>query len=82
MMNNISYGTFLFFGCSLVFGSLVVMLFMPETKGLCLEEMDILFAIDGLAHNKRAKADEIIGEMRTTEAVVGQVAGKGDSDQV
>jgi hypothetical protein len=82
MMNNITYGTFLFFGCSLVVAMLVVILFMPETKGLSLEEMDILFSVSGLAYNKRAKADEVIGQMRAAEAVVGQVAGKGDSDQV
>ena len=64
MMTNITYGTFLFFGSSLVFGILFVYLLMPETKGMSLEEMDILFNIPGPANRKRAKADEMIEEMR------------------
>ena len=71
MITDITYGTFFFFGCSLVIGIAAVVLFMPETKGLSLEEMDILFNISGLAYGKRAKADDIINEMRAAENLVG-----------
>jgi hypothetical protein len=71
MITNITYGTFLFLGSSLVVGILTVILFLPETKGLSLEEMDILFSIKGLAHQQRKKADAIIQDMRSTENLVG-----------
>ena len=52
-------------------GILTVILFMPDTKGLSLEEMDILFTIKGLAHGQRKKADAIIQDMRSAENLVG-----------
>ncbi|OTB01160.1 hypothetical protein M426DRAFT_64584 [Hypoxylon sp. CI-4A] len=70
MMTNITYGTFLFFGCFLVVGMLVVFFLMPETKGLSLEDMDILFSIEGSAVTQRRKADEIIATQRAAENVV------------
>jgi hypothetical protein len=82
MMINIKYGTFLFFGCSLVVGIFVVFFLMPETKGLALEEMDILFNIEGLAYNKRRKADEIIAAQRNAEGVVGGDKDKDTPDYV
>ncbi|KAL2068306.1 hypothetical protein VTL71DRAFT_16404 [Oculimacula yallundae] len=69
MMNNIKYGTFIFFGSSIVVGMTFVTLFMPETKGLSLEDMDIMFNIAGLAHGKRAKTDAIIAERRVADDV-------------
>jgi sugar porter (SP) family MFS transporter len=67
MMNNIKYGTFIFFGSSLVVGITFVILFMPETKGLALEDMDIMFNMAGLAHGKRAKTDAVISERRIAD---------------
>ncbi|EKD18019.1 uncharacterized protein L3040_004558 [Drepanopeziza brunnea f. sp. 'multigermtubi'] len=69
MMSDIKWGTFIFFGASLAVGITVAILFMPETKGLSLEEMDVMFNISGLAPRKRAKADEIIRERRLAEGV-------------
>lgn len=69
-MTNITYGTFFLFGTSIIIGIVVVLLFMPETMGLSLEEMDILFKVSGFAYNQRAKADDIIKEMREAEQLV------------
>lgn len=69
MFKNITYGTFFLFGTSVVIGVVVVLLFMPETKGLSLEEMDILFNVSGLAHQQRKRASEIINEMRQAENI-------------
>lgn len=81
-MTNITYGTFLFFGCSLVVGICAVILFMPETKGLSLEEMDIMFNLSGLAHSKRATADRIIMEKRATEGLGSSELDKDASTHV
>jgi hypothetical protein len=62
MMADIKYGTFYFFGSSLIVAAIVAFLFMPETKGLSIEEMDILFAQKGFAHNARRKTDAIIAQ--------------------
>ncbi|KAI1378559.1 general substrate transporter [Hypoxylon crocopeplum] len=70
MMTNITFGTFLFFGSSLVVGILVVFFFMPETKGLSLEDMDVLFNVKGLAATQRMKADEIIASQLAAENIV------------
>ena len=64
MMTNITYGTFLLFGTSLVVGTLFIYLFLPETKGLLLEEMDILFSQKGFAVSQRRETDRIISEER------------------
>ena len=63
-MTNITYGTFLLFATSVVIGMLVVWFFMPETKGLSMEEMDILFGVKGSALKKRRETERIIDEKR------------------
>ncbi|KAJ5966269.1 hypothetical protein N7481_012983 [Penicillium waksmanii] len=70
MMANITYGTFLFFGSSVVCGLIIVYLFMPETKGFSLEEMDILFSIRGFALDKRRGAESTIADQREAEQTV------------
>lgn len=81
MMNNITYGTFLFFGCSLVCGMIFAWCFLPETKGLSLEDMDIMFSLKGLATNLRPETDRIIAinreELRTGEVSDGSIEKQG-----
>ncbi|KAK0391833.1 hypothetical protein NLU13_1332 [Sarocladium strictum] len=60
MMTNITYGTFFLFGFSVLFGICFAFAFIPETKGLSLEDMDILFNQSGLAFTWRKKTDRII----------------------
>ncbi|KAM0417124.1 hypothetical protein ACHAPT_012900 [Fusarium lateritium] len=43
MFKSITYGTFIFFGTMTVMGGIYVFLFVPETNGVPLEDMDILF---------------------------------------
>lgn len=75
MMANITYGTFLLFGTSLVVGMLFIYLLLPETKGLLLEEMDILFSQKGFAVTKRRETDRIIQDRRNRGHAQG-VAGE------
>ena len=43
MITDITYGTFIFFGSCTVLAFLFAFFFVPETKGVALEDMDILF---------------------------------------
>lgn len=46
MVKNITYGTFYFYGASTIVAFVFAYLFLPETKGVPLEEMDLLFGED------------------------------------
>ncbi|TFY82254.1 hypothetical protein EWM64_g1754 [Hericium alpestre] len=46
MMKNLRFGTFIFFGVFSFLGGLFILFFVPETKGLTLEEMDEAFGDD------------------------------------
>jgi sugar porter (SP) family MFS transporter len=49
MLQHLGFGTFVFFGAFSFLGGLFVLFFVPETKGLSLEEMDEVFGAQGLA---------------------------------
>lgn len=72
MVNNITYGMFLFFGCLIVVGICFAWCFVPEMKGLSLEEIDIMFNLGVLAHGIRPETDRVVvanrGELRAGEA--------------
>jgi len=62
MLTGITFGTFLFFGVFSFLGGLFILIFVPETKGLSLEEMDEAFgdtqntsASDAAKHAEIAK---------------------------
>ncbi|KAI0484121.1 putative sugar transporter [Xylariaceae sp. FL0804] len=42
MIRSITYGTFVFFGVCIVLSFIFAYLFVPETKGVALEDMDLL----------------------------------------
>ncbi|KEP47671.1 putative MFS sugar transporter [Rhizoctonia solani 123E] len=70
MMEHITYGTFIFFGLFSLMGGAFVHFFVPETKGLTLEEMDLAFGdSSGTAAADRERMAEIsarIGLSRLT----------------
>ncbi|KAF7424189.1 hypothetical protein PC9H_009492 [Pleurotus ostreatus] len=43
MLDKLGFGTFVFFGAFSLLGGLFILFFVPETKGLTLEEMDDVF---------------------------------------
>ncbi|KAJ0109470.1 uncharacterized protein J7T55_000395 [Diaporthe amygdali] len=45
MVARITYGTFIFFGSCTIMAFLFAFLFVPETKGVPLEDMDIIFGV-------------------------------------
>lgn len=66
---SITYGTFLFFGCCTVLAILCAWLFVPETKGVQLEDMDLLFGPD--VSIRASKARESYLEARDARATMG-----------
>lgn len=68
MIENITYGTFLFFGSCTVIAFAAIWLFLPETKGVSLENMDLLFETRGLAWVKRREY-EVMMDVRRSGAV-------------
>lgn len=62
MLTNIKYGTFFFFAAWVTVGFVLVYFFMPETKGLAIEDVDILFSAKGTAKAKRATVIELLAE--------------------
>lgn len=43
MITHLGFGTFIFFGVFSLLGGIFIWIFVPETKGLTLEEMDVVF---------------------------------------
>ena len=64
MIADIQYGTFLFFGTSVVCGLIFSYFFLPETKGVALEDMDLMFEAKGFASQKRKTLDAVLAERR------------------
>jgi len=89
MLQHLGFGTFVFFGAFSIMGGLFVMLLVPETKGLMLEEMDEVFESgEGLAvaDQKRQEAiRERLGlsaEVNELKAVNGKETGYSDIEKV
>ncbi len=49
MLRNITYGTYILFGVLTFLGAAFIWFFVPETKRVSLEEMDVLFGSEGNA---------------------------------
>jgi MFS family permease len=60
MVTRITYGTFIFFGTCTVVAFFFAYFFVPETKGVPLEDMDLLFGADAplFAKSARKRYDE------------------------
>lgn len=69
MMQNIKFGTFYFFAACLLLSIPFAYFLLPETKGISLENMDIMFNIKGTARVMRHKAEDIIA-MRRQEVMM------------
>lgn len=64
MLQSITYGTYILFGMLTTLGAAFVWFYLPETKRLTLEEMDIVFGSPGTAqadHERMAEINEEIG---------------------
>ncbi|KAF2102407.1 putative quinate permease [Rhizodiscina lignyota] len=69
MLTGMKYGTYIFFGLITLTGAFFILFFVPETKGLSLEEMDILFGSEGVAAADAERMREINREVGLEEIV-------------
>ncbi|KAL3481200.1 general substrate transporter [Aspergillus californicus] len=69
MLEDIRYGTYIFFGLITSLGAVFVYFLVPETKQLSLEEMDTIFGSQGTAAADFDRQAEIAREIRLDEAL-------------
>lgn len=74
MLTGMTYGTYLFFGILTFIGAAFVIWCLPETKGLSLEEMDVIFGSAGFAAADAERMREINREVGLEAAVHGSVS--------
>jgi hypothetical protein len=82
MIAGISYGTYLIFGILTFGGAAFVWFFVPETKRLTLEEMDVIFGSEGTAQADLERMEEINKEIGLDTLIrgnTGQTSGRHDT---
>ncbi|KAH7078638.1 MFS sugar transporter-like protein [Paraphoma chrysanthemicola] len=67
MLAHMKYGTYIFFGLLTTLGAAFIFFYFPETKGLSLEEMDILFGSVGTAEREKERWREVHAEVGLTD---------------
>lgn len=63
MLSSISYGTYILFGLLTYIGAAFIWFYVPETKRLTLEEMDVIFGSPGTAQADNERIEEINREI-------------------
>lgn len=84
MLTHLRYGTYIFFGLLTTLGALFIAFFVPETKQLSLEEMDIIFGSEGVAaadFQRQADINKEIGLEDLLEKMGGS-ASHGSDEKV
>ncbi|KAF6839163.1 quinate permease [Colletotrichum musicola] len=66
MLEKITYGTYILFGLLTYLGAVFIWFFVPETKRLSLEEMDLVFGSEGTAQADFERIEEINNEIGLT----------------
>ena len=75
MLEKIAYCTFIFYAALTFGGAEFIWLYVPETKRLTLEEMDVLFGSVGVAQADTKRMAEISKEIGLDDAIKGIGAG-------
>lgn len=63
MLEKMTYGTYIFFGLLTFGGAAFIYFAFPETKGVSLEEMDLLFGSVGVADREKERWREVHQEV-------------------
>ncbi|XXH05309.1 hypothetical protein Hte_011734 [Hypoxylon texense] len=71
MLSKIGYGTYVLFGLLTFMGAGFIWFFVPETKRLTLEEMDVIFGSEGTAQADFERMEEINLEIGLTVMLQG-----------
>ncbi|KAI9051852.1 hypothetical protein LZ554_004113 [Drepanopeziza brunnea f. sp. 'monogermtubi'] len=71
LIADVSYGTYLLFGGLTFLGAAFIFFFVPETKRVSLEEMDVIFGSPGAAQADKERMDEINAEIGLTAMLRG-----------
>ena len=79
MLTHMTYGTYIFFGLLTFLGALFIYFVFPETKGLSLEEMDLLFGSVGVAEREKERWREVHAEVGLGDLLARH--GLGGSDR-
>ncbi|ROW14260.1 hypothetical protein VPNG_04307 [Cytospora leucostoma] len=80
MLSAMPYGTYILFGLLTYIGAGFIWFFVPETKRLTLEEMDIIFGSEGTAQADRERMNEINAEIGLTQ-VLREGLGRVEKDK-
>ncbi|KAF2999923.1 hypothetical protein E8E13_008964 [Curvularia kusanoi] len=71
LLEHITYGTYILFGVISLMGAAFIWFFVPETKRLSLEEMDIIFGSEGTAQKDQERMAEINQEIGLAAIMAG-----------
>ncbi|OJD29504.1 quinate permease [Diplodia corticola] len=82
MLTGMTYGTYIFFGLLTFGGAAFIWLYVPETKNLTLEEMDILFGSQGTAEADKERMKEVNREVGLEDLVRGGSTGHAEKTEV
>ena len=63
MLSGITYGTYIIFGLLTYLGAAFIWFYVPETKRLTLEEMDVLFGADTTAQQDYERMEAVNREI-------------------
>lgn len=75
MVANISCGTYIISGLPTYGGAAFIWLFVPGTKGLALEEVDVVFGSEGTAQADFERMEEINREIGFDRMLAGSAGG-------
>ncbi|KAI0322572.1 general substrate transporter [Amylostereum chailletii] len=80
MLTHLRFGTFIFFGTFSILGGFFIMFFLPETKGLTLEEMDEVFGDEaGTSAQELERQADIAKRIGLTAYATGAPVSEKDS---
>ncbi|KAH8881715.1 general substrate transporter [Thozetella sp. PMI_491] len=79
MLNGISYGTYILFGLLTYLGAAFIYFFVPETKRLTLEEMDVIFGSEGAAQADFERMEEINNEIGLAQILRGSTGAGSET---
>ncbi|KAL6719739.1 hypothetical protein ACLMJK_001660 [Lecanora helva] len=81
MLSGITYGTYIIFGLFSFLGAAFIWFYVPETKRLTLEEMDVLFGTDTTARADFERMEAVNRDIGLKDAVDGEGGGVGSVNE-